>query len=227
MSTTFTPDDEIDLGGDPRPPMSPRTKRLLVAALALAAVIAVAVVLLTRPGDDTRRPEGTASPVVESSAGFAAGPILVTVDGKDALQAPGLPGLGARVEPVVLQPAPDVVAVVSGLLPGFRDVRGGRIPSDDGHFGLYLAGTYDGADGSPVSMTLYTAKAPGTTFGADQYVSRTRFDQEYSIRTDVSVFTGTGWWVHAVSLGPDDPDAARTGEVARLLPLVKNPALVS
>lgn len=221
--------DGLELGRPPRAPLSQRTKRLLVTAVGVLAAAAVVVVLLVRPGDDPRRPSAqTSSPTVESSAGFAAGPVLVSVDGRDALQPAGLPGLGASVEPVVLDPAPEVVALVTAALPGFRDVRGGRIPGDgEGRYGVYLAGDYDGADGTTVSVSLYTVKAPGTTFGSDQYVSRTRFDREYTVRTDVSVFTGSGWWVHIVSLGPDDPGTVRTGEIARLLPLAKNPGLVA
>ncbi len=194
---------------------------LLVAA-------AVVVGLLVHPSSAPRPVAQASTPTVESSAGFAAGPMLVTIGGHDALQPPGLPGLGASVEPVVLAPAPDVVAILATALPGFRDVHGGRIPSDDdGRYGVYLAGDYAGRGGTRVEVSLYTVRAPGTTFGTDQFVSRTRFDtDDFAIRTDVSVFTGTGWWVHVVGLGADDPATVRTGELARLLPLAKNPALV-
>lgn len=222
-----TAGDGLDLGRPPRPPLARRTKRLLASGLAVLAAAAVVVVFLVRPGDDAPAPAAARSPSVESSAGFAAGPVLVTVDGRDALQAPGLPGLGASVDPVVLDPAPDIVALVKAALPGFRDVRGGRIPGVDSSGGVYLAGNYDGAGGEPVSVSIYTVVAAGTTFGTDEFVSRTRFDREYTVRTDVSVFTGSGWWVHIVALGPDDPGTLRTGEVARVLPLAKNPALVA
>ena len=219
--------EDLEVGAAPRPPLSTRTRRLLTAGAVVVAAAAVAVVLVVRPGDEPA-PAADRAPVIQSSAGFAAGPVLTTVDGKDALQAPGLPGLGSSVRPVVLDPAPAEIAVLAAALPHFREVRGGRIPPDvGGTNGLYLAGEYDGPDGAAVSVSLYTVRAPGTTFGTDQYVSRTRFDREYTVRTDVSVFTGSGWWVHVVTLGPDDPDTVRTGEIARVLPLAQDSRLVT
>ena len=84
------------------------------------------------------------------------------------------------------------------------------MPGDvGGPNGIYLAGQLRRRDrGEPVAVTLYTVRAPGTTFGSDQYVSRTRFDAPYTVRTDVSVFTGSGWWVHVVSLAPGRPAGA-------------------
>ncbi|MHA3704904.1 hypothetical protein ACXR2U_22250 [Jatrophihabitans sp. YIM 134969] len=221
-------DDALDIGREPRPPLSPRTKRAVVAVLALLVVGAVVAVLLVRPGGgDRRRPVADApTPAPSSSGEFPAGPVLVSVGGTDALQPPGLPGLGSSTGPVTLQPAPELVRVVAAALPGLRDVRGGRTPEDGSRFGFYLDGVYDGV-GGPVRVSLYSVVSPGTTYGADRFVSRSKIGQDYRVRTDVSVFTGSGWWVHAVSLGPDDPSALRTGEVARLLPLARDPALVT
>lgn len=219
--------DELDLGGAPRTPMSTRTRRLLAAGAGVVAVAAVTVFVLVRPDAATpsAAPSTTATPFVESSAGFAAGPVLTKVDGRDALQAPGLPGRGSTFAPIVLDPAPAAVAVLAKALPGLRDVRGGQVTDDDTKFGLYLSGTYDDPNGSDVAFSLYTVRAPGTTFGTDQYVSRTRFDLAYTVRTDVSVFTGTGWWVHVVTLGPDDPQSQARGEIDRVLPLAQDPVL--
>lgn len=217
--------DGLDLGRPPRPPLSRRAKGLLGGGLVAVVAVAVAVLLMSRPAGRSAAP-ATPTPLAQSSAGFAAGPVLVSVDGRDALQAPELPGRGFSVHPVVLAPAPEIVALVARSLPGLRDVRGGRVPDDD-RYGVYLAGSYGTDLANPTTVTLYTVRAPGTTFGSDQYVSRTRFDRQYTVRTDVSVFTGSGWWVHIVSLAPDAPGTETTGEVSRLLPLARNPALVA
>lgn len=219
--------EELDLGGAPRPPLPARTRRVLAAAGAVVALAAVTVIAVVAWGHDPASPTPRPTPsAAAGGAGFAAGPVLTEVDGRTELTVPGGAMFGAAAMNVALAAAPDKVAVVRRFVPTFHQVRGGTVVDPDIHYGLYLSGAYTAADGSTVDLTLYTARSPGTTYGADEYVSRGRFDHSYSVRTEVSVFTGSGWWVHLVAIGPDN-QAGHLGQAALLRPVADDPDLVA
>lgn len=216
--------DGLELGPPPRAPWWSGRSRPLVAAG--AAVLAVVVVTLVATGDDDRPatpPTVTAPP---RSTGFAAGPVLAEVDGHDQLAVPGGAMFGGAAMNVDLAPATDAVAALAATLPSFGNIRGGRVTDPEIHYGIYLTGTYTATNGGPVQLTVYTARAAGTPASHAATVDRVLADGVTLVRTDVSVYTGTGWWVHGVALAPDGTDDL-AGQADPLQRALADPRLVA
>ncbi|MHA3704905.1 hypothetical protein ACXR2U_22255 [Jatrophihabitans sp. YIM 134969] len=217
--------DDLDLG---RPPMSRRTRRRLGAGLVAVVVVAgaaiVSVQVLDRPASPA--PVAVSAPGGPPDRGFAGGPVLTEVDGRTELAVPGGAMFGGAAMNVALEPATDALAAVQRVIPSLHDVRGGRVVDPDVHYGVYLQGTYDAVDGSPVTFTLYTARAPETPPEVEVGVVPVVVGDERTVRTDVSVYTGTGWWVHAVAQA-HTPDPVSGDQAGVVRAAAVDPVLVS